>query len=199
VQHQSCLANSIATPRKAWVLLITLALCQHSFAATPEPPKVKGYSIGMPVETAMDMNRALLADSLKRSRQGTSEMLWTGGLDGPTQLYRYTLIHRDDGERELDAVRASSSGSLEKIVLDRLAVALFQIEGVDNRKIIEAFEMAYGLSNAKITANDITGGLTAVWYHKSGVKITIECYGDSLRSFSMEKADDDASLRAKLT
>lgn len=184
---------------KAWALLIALAFCSHSFAASPEPPKIKGYYIGMPVETTMDMNRALLDEFLKKTRQGSSEMLWTGGLDGPTQLYRYTLIHRDDGEREPDSVRASSSGSVEKIVLDRLAVALFQIEGVDNRKIISAFEMAYGLSNVKITANDVTGGLTAVWYHKSGVKITIECYGDSLRSFSMEKADDDASLRAKLT
>jgi hypothetical protein len=184
---------------KTWALLMALAFCPHGFAASPEPPKIKGYYIGMPVETAMDMNRTLLADYLKKIRQGSSEMLWTGGLDGPTQLYRYILIQRDDGEREPDWVRASVSGNVEKIVLDRLAVALFQIEGVDNRKIIAAFETAYGLSNAKITANDITGGLTAVWYHKSGVKITIECYDDSLRSFAMEKADDDASLRAKLT
>ena len=187
-----------ASSMKSLVLLMTLALCFHSFASGAETPKIKGYSIGMPVEAAMDMNRALLSDFLKKTRQGQSDLIWVGGLDGQTQTYRYNLLYRISGEREPDLVRASSSGSVDRIVIDRLAVALFQIEAVENRKIISAFENAYGLSSAKISANTLNDGLTAVWYLPAGIKITIQCYNDSLRFFAMEKADDDESLRAKL-
>eukprot|EP01012_Entosiphon_sulcatum_P031921 TRINITY_DN40645_c0_g1_i1.p1 TRINITY_DN40645_c0_g1~~TRINITY_DN40645_c0_g1_i1.p1 ORF type:complete len:186 (+),score=37.34 TRINITY_DN40645_c0_g1_i1:3-560(+) len=183
---------------KSSALLLALALSVHGFAAEMEPPKIKGYSIGMPVETALEMNRTLLANFLTKTRQAQSEMVWIGGFDSQTQSYRYNLLRRITGEREPDNVRAASTGNVNRIVFDRLAVALFQIEGVDTRKIIAAFENAYGLSGAKIAPNGIADGLTAVWYLPAGIKITIQCYEDSLRFFSMEKADDDESLRAKL-
>jgi hypothetical protein len=183
---------------KSFVLFLTLAFCAHNFAAEAEPPKIKGYTIGMSVEAAMELNRTLLAAFLTKTRQAQSEMVWIGGLDGQTQTFRYNLLHRISGERERDQVRATAAGGVDRIIIDRLAVTLFQIQGVDNRKIVAAFEAAYGFSGVKITPDGVTDGLTAVWYLPTGIKITIQCYDDSLRFFSMEKADDDASLRAKL-